>query len=380
MSKSKGNVVDPIDIIEEYGADALRFSVTHMTGETQDVRMPVEKKRLPDGREANTSKKFELGRNFTNKLWNAARFVLSNLEDWEQTAPATRAALDFDDRWILSRLALAAEEATAELERYAFGASVQRLYTFFWNDFCDWYLELSKAKLSVGGDTRKTTQRVLAFTLDQTLRLLHPVIPFVTEAIWEKLEGTAPGRDLTSEIRAPASTHLVVAPWPEGLGTLRNGKLDGEMELLQGIVHAIREIRGQMEIAPRRGIPAVISAGEHAGFIRSRAEFVTSLASLGELTVKSRAGRPAHSASAVVSGIQVFVPLEGLIDFEKERARLTQRIEKAEKGLQSVSAKLANRNFVERAKPEVIEQERTRQQELQGELEKLKSALRALEE
>jgi len=380
MSKSKGNGVDPIDIIEEYGADALRFSLTHMTGETQDVRMPTEKKRLGDGREVNTSKKFELGRNFTNKLWNAARFVLSNLEDWDNTAAAAPDRFDFDDRWILSRLALAVEEATAELERYAFGTGVQKLYAFFWNELCDWYLERAKPKLAGQGSGRQVTQRVLAFVLDQTLRLLHPVIPFVTEAIWEKLQETAPGRDLTAEIRAPASAHLVVAPWPLGLGTLRNAELETQMELLQGIVHAIREIRSQMEIAPRQAIPAVISAGEHAGFIRLQAEFITSLAGVRELTVKPRAERPPHSASAVVSGVQVFVPLEGLIDFEKERARLTQRIQRAERGLQSVSAKLANRNFLGRAKPEVVEQERSRERELQAELDKLKSALRGLEE
>jgi valyl-tRNA synthetase len=379
MSKSKGNGVDPIEIIEEYGADALRFSVTHMTGETQDIRMPVERKRLADGREANTSKKFELGRNFTNKLWNASRFVLGSLEGWDRTAPAAAGRFDFDDRWILSRLALAAREATAELEQYAFGASVQRLYGFFWNELCDWYLERAKAKLAAGGEAKKTTQRVLAFTLDQTLRLLHPVIPFVTEAVWEMLEATAPGRDLTPRIHAPASEYLVVAAWPEGLDTLRDAELDAEMELLQGIVHAIREIRGQMEIAPKQGIKAVLSAGKHAGFIRSHSEFITSLAQVDQVTVETRAGRPAHSASAVVSGVEIFVPLEGLIDFEKERARLTQRIEKAEKGLQSVSEKLANTNFVERARPEVIEQERGREQELRGEVEKLKSALRGLE-
>jgi valyl-tRNA synthetase len=379
MSKSKGNGVDPLDIIEKYGADALRFSIAYMTTETQDVRMPVEKEKQPDGRVINTSRKFEIGRNFCNKLWNAGRFVLSNLEGWGETKPVAEKDLDFDDRWILSRLATCAEEATGDLNAYAFGAATQTAYRFFWNELCDWYLERAKAKLAKGGESRRTTQRVLAFTLDQTLRMLHPVVPFITEAIWEKLNDVAPGRDLTAGIKAPASERIVVAAWPKGLEALKDPRLDGEMDLLQGIVRSIREIRSEMGIDPRQPLDAVISADRQADFLRSHADFITSLALVGRLAVEPKAARPKQAASAVVAGVEVFIPLGGLIDFETERKRLSQRIEKTESGVRAVEAKLSNADFVSRAKPEVVERERERRQELEAELAKLKSALKGLE-
>ena len=380
MSKSKGNGVDPIDIIEAYGADAMRFSIAHMTGETQDVRMPVETTKLPDGREVNTSKKFEIGRNFCNKLWNAARFVLSNLDAWQDTAPVTADDFDFDDRWILSRLALCIEEATDGLDRYAFGPSVQKLYAFFWNELCDWYLERAKAKLARGGGAKATTQRVLAFALDRTLRLLHPTIPFITEAIWEKLEAAAPGRDLTAQVKASPSERIVVARWPDVPADLRDAAVDDEMAVMQQIVHAVREIKGEMGIPLKQPVPVVLSAGPRAERLRDETGFVTSLAGVGELTIEPRAARPPHSASAVVSGVQVFVPLEGLIDFDKERARLQKRVQETQKALKGCEAKLANDHFVTRARPEVVEGERERREELAAKLEKLKSALRALED
>lgn len=379
MSKSRGNGVDPIDIIESYGADAMRFSIAHMTGETQDVRMPVEKTTLADGRVVNTSKKFEIGRNFCNKLWNAARFVLSNLDGWEDTSPVSADRFDFDDRWILSRLALCVEEATAGLEHYSFGRSVQTIYGFFWNEFCDWYLERAKAKLTLGGETKETTQRVLAFALDRTLRLLHPTIPFITEAVWEELEASAPGRDLTDAIKAPASERIIIAAWPAGFDSLRDAGVDERMQLLQELVRAVREIRSQMGIAPKQAVRAAISAGKRTGLIRAQAEFIISLAGVEELTVEEKAPRPPHSASAIVAGVEVFVPLAGLIDFEKERKRLVKRIERAQGALKGSEAKLANENFVKRARPEVVERERERTRELAAEVEKLKASIEALE-
>jgi len=379
MSKSKGNGVDPLDIIEAYGADAMRFSIAHMTGETQDVRMPVEKTKLPDGREVNTSKKFEIGRNFCNKLWNAARFVLANLDGWEKTAPVTNDRLDFDDRWILSRLALCIEETTAGLDRYAFGLSVQKLYSFFWNELCDWYLERAKSKLARGGQTKATTQRVLAFTLDQTLRLLHPTIPFITEAIWEKLEAAAPSRNLTAEVEAPASERIVVAAWPARLEAHRDPQLDDQMTIAQDIVRSIREVRGEMDIDPRVAVDAVISSGDHTGLIREQSDFIVSFAGIGKLTIEEKAERPPFSTHATVRGVEIFVPLEGRIDFEKERERLGKRTEKAEKALKASEARLANEDFVKRAKPEVVEREHERRRELVAKLEKLRSALAALE-
>ena len=257
--------------------------------------------------------------------------------------------------------------------------SVQTIYSWFWNDFCDWYLERAKAKLDAGGETKKTTQRVLAFALDTVLRLLQPTIPFICEAIWERLNVAAPDRALTAEVKAPASRRVIIAQWPNRNDALRDEAVDAQMDLLQGIVRAVREIRGQMQIAPRQPLEVVISAGDRDDLIRSQGEFIMSLAVVDALEVAKEAPRPSHAASAVVSGVEVFVPLEGLIDFETERARLRKSIEKTEKGLKGVSGKLSNENFVKRAKPEVVESERARQAELQAQRGRLNAALDALE-
>ncbi len=190
MSKSAGNGIDPVDIIDLYGADALRFTLAAGATETQDLRMPVEKAKLPDGRTINTSERFEQGRNFANKFWNAARFALMNLEGYEP-APVDSPTLPVEDRWILDGLDRTIAEVTADLEDFQFAEATRRLRDFTWNDFCDWYLEFVKGRLRDPG-SRPTAQRVLAAVLDGLCRLLHPIMPFVTEQVWQGLASLAP--------------------------------------------------------------------------------------------------------------------------------------------------------------------------------------------
>src|SRR5262249_15385697 len=194
MSKSAGNGIDPVDIIDLYGADALRFTLASSATETQDLRMPVEKATLADGRQVNTSERFEQGRTFPNKFWNAARFALMNLEGFSP-APVDWDALSIEDRWILSRLHEVAATTTEHLESFRFSEAARGLRDFTWDDFCDWYLEFIKGRLR-DPETRPTAQRVLATALDGLCRLLHPIMPFVTEQVWQALAQVAPRRGL----------------------------------------------------------------------------------------------------------------------------------------------------------------------------------------
>ncbi|KKL96584.1 hypothetical protein LCGC14_1843010, partial [marine sediment metagenome] len=211
MSKSLGNGIDPLDIIGSHGADAMRFTLAGMTTETQDVRMPVEELLLPDGRKALTSPKFDIGRNFCNKLWTASRFALMNLAGapaWGQVSPHAH----LSDAWILSRLTTAVREVTECLETYRFHDATAVLYRYMWNDFCDWYLEVAKVRMAAGEDAPKA---VLAHGLDQLLRLGHPIVPFITEAIWAQLNAAAP-------VRGPGDTQGG-SPCP-GRGTCHRNK------------------------------------------------------------------------------------------------------------------------------------------------------------
>ena len=218
MSKSLGNGIDPLVAIDSHGADAMRFTLASMTTDTQDIRMPVAAMKLPDGRTVNTSPKFDVGRNFCNKLWNASRFALMNIEGLDP-AGFDAAKMDISDRWILSRLATTRDEVTESLNAFKFSEPLGQLYHFFWNDFCDWYLEWVKSRMR-DDQSKAVAQNVLAFVLDSTLRLLHPFIPFITEGIYQKLNEMAPVRELQGIAAAGRSEAITIAAWPANLGQL----------------------------------------------------------------------------------------------------------------------------------------------------------------
>lgn len=375
MSKSLGNGIDPLVAIDSHGADAMRFTLASMTTDTQDIRMPVAPMELPDGRTVNTSPKFDIGRNFCNKLWNASRFAMMNLEG---TSPEGFDAADMDltDRWILSRLTRTVQEVTAGLEAFKYNEPLSAIYRFFWNDLCDWHLEWAKPRMQ--DERRGTAQNVLAFVLDQALRLLHPFIPFITEGIFQKLNDLAPTRRLNGVVDAPAAEALMIGAWPEAADGLIDETAEQRISAVQNVVRAIRDIRSRHNIAPSRMLDASASAPEaSAAILRENADLVQTLAGIQHFTVGTDIDKAADAAAAIVEDIQLYV--HGVVDREAERQRLTKQKQQLENGVGPLRAKLSNDNFVTRAKPEVIEQARQRLAELTEQLAAVESHLKQLD-
>ncbi|NLH18204.1 MAG: class I tRNA ligase family protein, partial [Phycisphaerae bacterium] len=376
MSKSLGNGIDPLDIIDSHGADAMRFTLASMTTDTQDVRMPVEEMTLPDGRKANTSPKFDIGRNFCNKLWNASRFAMMNLEGTNPSA-FDPSKMDITDRWILSRLAATAVETTRQIDEYKFNEPIMQIYRFFWNDLCDWYLEWIKPRMRDPA-AKPIAQNVLAFVLDQTLRLLHPFTPFITEGIFQQLRLIAPDRRLPGIIEPKSADALIIAPWPEGLDPLIQPAIDAQIELVQNVIRPIREIRNQYNVPPKNRLTATAAApADRCELLNRLSGMIAHLAGLDCFESSPAMEKPGHAATAMVGDIRVFV--HHIIDPAAERQRLTKQKEQIESMLKGVQAKLGNPNFVGKAKPEVIEQARARMAELQGQLAGVEQHLSELE-
>ncbi len=272
MSKSAGNGVDPVDIIDMYGADALRFTLASLATETQDLRMPVEKATLPDGRKINTSERFEQGRNFANKFWNASRFALMNLEDFDPDAlPADDLLADgSEDLWILGRLARSAGEATEGLEAFRFADVARILRDFTWNDFCDWYVELIKPRLrSEDARTRRVAQNLLVVLLDGLCRLLHPIIPFVTEQVWQALNQVAPRRfDPQTRTVQPAAESVCIANWPTYPENWSYPEAEATVAHWQEKITALRNLRAERNVPPSAKIaPIIVASGAVADAI-----------------------------------------------------------------------------------------------------------------
>lgn len=365
MSKSLGNGIDPLVAIDSHGADAMRFTLASMTTDTQDIRMPVAPMTMPDGRKVNTSPKFDVGRNFCNKLWNASRFAMLNLEGLDPNAFSVD-RLDSTDRWVLSRLAATIADVTAALESFKYSEPLNQLYRFFWNDLCDWYLEWAKPKMRDAGQ-KAVTQNVLAFVLDQTLRMLHPFLPFITEGIFQNLNRLAPLRGLEGLAEAPASEALVVAQWPAPIASLRNQEVEAQIELVQTTIRTVREIRSARNIAPSKKLTvSVSSTPDTVALLKANPALVMQLAHLETLEAGVDLEKPANAAVAVAGPVEVYV--HDAVDPAAERARLEKQAQQVGQSLKGVQAKLANENFVNRAKPEVVEQTRQKQVELEEQL------------
>ncbi len=372
MSKSLGNGIDPLIVIDSHGADAMRFTLASMTTDTQDIRMPVVPMTLPDGRKVNTSPKFDLGRNFCNKLWNASRFAMMNLEGLDPAA-FDAAKLDITDRWILSRLAATRNEVTDSLNTFKFSEPLGQLYHFFWNDFCDWYLEWVKARMR-DDQNKAVAQNVLAFVLDSTLRLLHPFIPFITEGIYQNLHEVALVRGLTGIATSDRAEAITVAQWPTDIGPMRDPAIEEQIRLVQEVVRAIRDLRSKYNLAPSAKLTASISTTKViADSLSTASELICQLAGLGDLQVEESLPKPNNAATAIVEGTQVYV--HNVVDPAAERARLEKQRQEIEQAKKGVESKLANANFVARAKPEVVAQAREKLQQLQEQLQAIERHL-----
>jgi len=413
MSKSKGNGVDPLDVLEKFGADALRFALAYITTETQDVRMPVEfecphcgqliaqtkqNRVLPRvackscGKEFSTqwaekpadialprgavvSDRFELGRNFCNKLWNASRFAMLNLEGYA-SAPVTDDQLAVEDRWILSRLATVTAAVTDALDGYKYAEAARQLYDFAWDEFCSFYVEMSKSRLE-DDDARPTAQRVLVHVLDNLLRLLHPIIPFLTEDVWQLLAERAPVRGL--EQPAAAAESIMIAPWPECDARRQDAEIEARFARFQEILGGLREIRSRQNIAPKIGIEfSVRCPAETAALLEPMRPYFQSMARAAATAWGPHVETPATCAKVNFSAGEVIVDLAELIDIpaeiarnEKERGRLLGFIAGKEK-------QLANSDFVDRAPPDVVQRERSSLAEQRQRLESTEAALAAL--
>ena len=366
MSKSKGNGVDPMDLISMYGADAMRFNLLTLVTNNQDVRFDadIDKKT----HELLGSPRTESARAFVTKIWNASRFVLGNLDGF---TPGEPRAVSQADAWIFSRLAKLSAEVTKDIETYQFGEMARELHAFFWNEFCDWYIEFSKASLREEGDARLQTQRNLVYVLDNALRLLHPAMPFVTEAIWENVPH--------AEGEAPA---LMMAKWPEpeSLASLVDEESERAVSLLCDVVSAVRSTRARYGISPKQELPVVLRAGfENARVLEGLKSQIISMARASELSiVPSDAHKPAESACVVAHGCEVYCVLTGLIDFEAERARLSKERATLQKDEAKFAKKLSNPGFLAKAAPEIVEKDTAKLAELRDKLARVEEQLAEL--
>jgi valyl-tRNA synthetase len=373
MSKSLGNGIDPLVAINSHGADAMRFTLANMTTDTQDIRMPVLQMTLPDGRVENTSPKFDVGRNFCNKLWNASRFVLMNLDGIEPEK-FDKNKMDITDRWILSRLSKTICEVTKSLDEFNYNEPLTQLYRFFWNDFCDWYLEWAKPRMQ-DKEQKPTAQNVLAFVLDQTLRLLHPFVPFITEGIFQKLNDIAPVRKLKGLAEAKEAKALVTAQWPDALNPLTDEQIEQKMTKIQDIVRAVREIENKYNVKTVPTVSAISEVDYWRGVLNENRELICYMAGAKEFKAAKEAEKPENAATAIVDDMQIYV--YGVRNIEAERQRLQKQKAGIEKAKMVAEGKLTNENFIAKAKPEVVAQAKERLAEV---TEQLKTIEKYLEE
>jgi len=311
-----------------------------------------------------------MGRNFANKLWNAARFVLTSIEG----PPPGEIELQFHDRWIRSRFESAREDVTRSLEGFNLNEAATRLYDFVWHDFCDWYIELVKGGLQRGGPEAACARSTLAGILDGTLRLLHPFVPFITEELWAALSAAAPWRE-----GAAAGDLLILAPWPEARPEWRWIEGEKQMDTLRDATRGIRNIRNKMNIERQRELRVLCAAqGEAAENLLALCGMIQSIANVSSMEISPALERPPASATHAGSGFTLYVPLAGLIDLEAERARLEGQREKILKAIRANEAKLGNDSFVGKAPADVVERVRTLQAEAREKLQAIEDGISSL--
>lgn len=423
MSKTKGNGVDPLDIIDIYGTDAMRYTVTKMATENQDARMPVSnvcphcgtmipqkqehqsmrtKKLICPGDKAKgitcgkafrpggpwpsedpelqtarqASDRFEEGRNFANKMWNATRFLLMNLDGYTPSAVKLE-ELPTEDRWLLSRLATTTKAVTAALEGYHFSDVARLVYDFVWSEFCDWYIEMSKGRLK---DTaaRPQAQRVLAGVLDGILRLVQPVMPFVSESLWQALNEAAPERGLSSPAKAEES--VVIARWPTYPDAWISTEVESRFARMQELVRGVREIRNRYQVDEKTRLDVSVKCSPTvAADFNALAAFIGPLAGIANLTAGPNTSKPKQAGGLVTPEFEAYVSLAGLIDVATEMKRLEKQLTDKRKALDGVKAKLTNEKFVSGAPAEVVQQQREMQADIEKQIATLEENLKDLQ-
>ncbi|MEX1257285.1 MAG: valine--tRNA ligase [Gemmatimonadota bacterium] len=365
MSKSLGNGIDPLAVVDRFGADALRYTVLSMCGAGTDIHLDHE----------DLQAAFAPGRNFANKLWNAGRFTLMSVgEDAVLPLTAVEAQLEAADRWILSRLSRTTREMTDGLERFRLHEAVERGHHFFWGDFADWYLELAKGRLrgEEGEESRAVARAVLVHVFDGVLRLLHPLVPFVTEFLWDRI----PWPD-----GAERPESLLVAPWPSPRAELENAEAEAYMGHFQEMITAIRSLRKEYGVGEGARVSLVLTgvAPARRGAIESEKVRLDQLARVGQLDFAEVPPRGAGATAVLRDGTELFLRLDGLVDLDRERSRLREEIRRLEGQLSGTEAKLSNENFVSRAPEAVVEKEREKASTYRDQRDKLRVKLTTLE-
>jgi len=341
MSKSRGNVIDPLVIMDKYGTDSFRFTLSIFAAQGRDVMM--------------SEKRVEGYRAFTNKIWNATRYILMNLGTDFKQRELSSSELERFDKWILHSLNKTTANVSTALEEYRFNEAAQHLYDFFWHEFCDWYLELTKPRL-YGKETpesAETAKQVLYYILHNSIKLMHPFMPFLTEEIWDSIKAKNEGR-------------LIISSWPEVNTAFAFGKESTEVELFKEIVYKIRNLRGEMNVAPDKKMNLVFKTDNKlaTAIVERESIHIRSLARVEQIDINPAYHPDKTDASAIIPDCVIYAPLKGLIDFEAEKARLSKELTKIEAELAKVEGKLSNESFVSKAPAEILDKEKGKKNEL----------------
>jgi valyl-tRNA synthetase len=342
MSKSKNNVVDPLEIMDKYGTDALRFTLATSSTPGNDMKL-IEERIIGN-------------RNFANKIWNASRFVLMTTAEVGGGVPTLLEVQPrtLADRWILSRLNGLIQNVTRLIDDFQLGEAGRQINDFFWSDYCDWYVEIAKVQMQGDEEARKSTTGILRAVLDQSLRLLHPFMPFVTEEVWQYLYRTS-----EPDTRLWPASALIIAPWPQADMRERDEQAEHEFALVQEVITRIRDARNQMNVESARRIPALLVVGDATSMFEEQTPLIEFLARTEKPQLyRTLDQKPEQAMSLLAGNVEVYLPLAGMLDIGKELERLDKEIAQAQQELGRLQGKLANQNFVTRAKPEVVEKER----------------------
>ncbi|WP_265444965.1 valine--tRNA ligase [Acetivibrio straminisolvens] len=354
MSKSLGNGIDPLEIIDKYGTDALRFALTIGTSPGNDLRFSDEK--------------VESSRNFANKIWNASRFVLMNFDDNLDFSKVDSGKFTTSDKWILSRVNSLTKEVTENMDKYELGIALQKVYEFIWEEFCDWYIELVKPRLYDKDDeTRLEAQYVLNYVLGTAMKLLHPYMPFITEEIYRHL--------------VVDDESIMISQWPVYRVDYNFPEEEKKMRLIMDAIKNIRNIRAEMNVPPSRKAKTIFVApnSSEQETLKEGAVFFERLASSSEVVIQAdKSGIPSNAVASILAGVEIFLPLEDLIDIEKEIERLEKELCNLQKELDRVNSKLANEGFISKAPPKVVEEEKSKKEKYQEMYEKVAERLKGL--
>tara|TARA_X000001036_G_scaffold251232_1_gene233952 strand:- start:5878 stop:8514 length:2637 start_codon:yes stop_codon:yes gene_type:complete len=354
LSKSLGNSPDPFDLFEEYGTDAVRFGIMLMAPQGSDVLFSKER--------------LEIGRNFMNKLWNACRFISMNKpNNWVDGYSIDETDLKLPDKWILSRLNRAIKNYNKRLDQFHFNEAAKILYDYVWNDFCDWYIEIAKTRFYSDDDKHKMiTYDICIESIRKILPLMHPYTPFITEELW-------------SFFKIKNENDLIISPWPVANESAIDINTDNEMDILQDLISSVRATRSRMNIPPSKKIELKIKGNEEQKhFIDQNRELMISLAKLNSYDVGISMQKPPQSVASVVHGMELYIPLEGLVDLGKEREQLNKRRIRIEELLVGINNKLSNENFITNAPKEIIKKENDKKIDLEDELEKINFNIKML--